>query len=117
MNPHFLPFLARHKSDEANYTPPQNPLAIPISLGSHAYAGFEKAVEESYIVEPEVQRNLLDLQVGDLELALCIRDDGLNDNISGGPVAYRFDGGAEVRQRQTHRLGVLAHMMPFLVVL
>ena len=72
-------------------------LSVAIRLRSHTYAGFEKAVEEGYIVEPEVQRNLLDLQVCDLELGLSVGDDRLDDNISGRSVPHRFDGRAEVR--------------------
>ena len=78
---------------------------------------FEEAVEESDIVKTETERDLFDLQVRDLELTLGIGDQRLNDDIACRTFAYRLNRRTEVRQGQTHRLGILTDMMPFVVML
>ena len=67
-------------------------LCIPISLRRDADTGFEEAVEECHIVKAEAERDLFDLQVGDLQLTLGVRDDGLDDDVTGHSVTHRFDG-------------------------
>ena len=89
----------------------------PVCFGRNRGVGLEEAVEERHVVEAQRQRYLLHLQIGQLELGLGVGDDGLNDQVAGCLVAHLLDGGAQVRQRDVHRLGVLRHMMPLVVVL
>ena len=74
------------------------PLGQTIGLGSESYVTLEEAVEESDIIESQTQRDLLDLQIGDLELTLGVGDDGFDDDIAGRSFSYRFDGRTQMRQ-------------------
>ena len=91
--------------------------AVSVGLRSDSDMRFEEAVEERHIVEAQTEGNLFDLQVGNLQLGLGVGNNRLDDDVSRGTVSDGLDGRAQVRQRETHRFGVLAHVMPFVVVL
>ena len=91
--------------------------SVTVGFGCDADVGFEETVEERYVVKTEVEGNLFDLAVGDLQLALGVRDDGFYDDVTGCSFSNGFDGGTEVRQGETHSIRILADMMPFVVML
>ena len=90
---------------------------VTVGFGCDADVGFEETVEERYVVKTEIEGNLFDLSVGDLQLALGVRDDGFDDDVTGCSFSNGFDGGTEVRQCEPHGVRILAYMMPFVVML
>ena len=89
----------------------------PIGFRGNPHVGLEEAVEETDIFESKRQSYLLDLQVGNLQLRLGIGEDGIGDNLACRAVAHGFDASSQVRQDDVHRLRILVHMMPLLIVL
>ena len=78
---------------------------------------LKEAIEESDIVETQVERYLLDLEGSDLELRLGVGQYGFNDDVACRALTHRLDGRAEVRQGDTHGIGILADVVPLLVML
>ena len=72
-------------------------LSVAIGFGCDTDMGFEETVEESDIVKTEIEPDLFDLAVSDLQLALGVRNDGFDDDVTGSSLSDGFDGGTEVR--------------------
>ena len=70
---------------------------VAIGFGCDTDMGFEETVEESDIVKTEIETDLFDLAVSDLQLALGVRNDGFDDDVTGSSLSDGFDGGTEVR--------------------